>query len=140
MHKIGFGSIILGSIFGTILVVFMFSPLPFLSTDNQQASAFSFLTPFGGKVTSVLICTCVNNGDAVRQKKLVYVSSPRGGTFIKDLTTRVYRNNAVSMGNWVVGLAGTTEQCWEQVGKACQEIGQGKLMRMVGTSGVGFGF
>ena len=112
-------------------------------TYSSQVLAFSsigFNTPFGGKVTMTMKCTC--NNDQGGQKILVYVGSPKGGTFIKNLATRVYKNNAVSMGNWVLGLAGTNEQCQMQnyYPYFCYTIGQGKAITMVGTSGFGFGF
>ena len=96
--------------------------------------AISFSTPFGGRVTFIQKCTCLNNGDLIRQKELVYVGSPKGGAFIKDLSTRVYKHNSVSTGNWVLGLAGMSEGCSIQVERSCVQIGQGKLMSKVGTS------
>lgn len=115
-----------------VFVVIIFFLIPLWA--GAFSFSFSFFTPFGGRVTYTQDCTCINNGDKARQKKIVYVSSPRGGTFTKDSSTKVYKYNAVSSGNWVLGLAGMSEGCSIQAGKFCVQIGQGKLMSKVGTS------
>lgn len=141
MNKLDIRTLLYTTFWGVAIIGIIFSPLPPLSNQNQQASAVSFLSPFGGKVTFIINCTCVVSGDLARQKKLVYIGQPKGGTFTKDLTTRVYMNHAVSVGNWVLGLAGMSQTCQVQVGKFCVNVGSGKLMTKVGTSGAtGLGF
>ena len=107
-------------------------------TTEQSQSLLSMNTPFGGRVLFTMSCSCNTNGDSARQKTLVMVGSPSNAMFIKDMTTRVYQKNSVSMSNWVLGLAGQSEGCSQQVGYYCTQIGQGKLIKMVGTSGFGF--
>lgn len=87
------------------------------------------------------------------QGHLIHVSNPNGGDFITDFSSKVYRENNFSKGNYVVGLAKNEEKECKGVTKtkaaeaiikcffgdcdpknACKDHGKGKIIDIIGTS------
>ncbi len=92
-------------------------------------------TPFGGKVLYTqdcdpLLCSGAN--------QLVGIGPPKGGIFAETGSTILYREYDISVGNWVLGLAGSLKVCWNFVcvfdGCICIPIGAGPEIEMIGTS------
>jgi hypothetical protein len=98
--------------------------------------------PFGGRVTGIESCDPYNPpcfcGGA---EELITVGSPRGGTFAKNMNTRIYDFDDWSVGNWVLGLAHFYDDtCFVQIigpeGEClyCLSIGSGPEINIMGTS------
>lgn len=87
------------------------------------------------------------------QGHLIRVSNPNGGDFITDFSSKVYRENKFSVGNYVVGLAeGGEKECKGVTKKkaagavircffgdcnpknACADHGTGRIIKIIGTS------
>ena len=107
------------------------------SSFNQLFTALDLFggTPFGGKVLFTQDCDPLLCGGA---NQLVGVGPPRGGIFAETRSTTLYREYDISVGNWVLGLAGSIEVCWNFVclfdGCICIPIGAGPEIEMIGTS------
>lgn len=91
--------------------------------------------PFGGKVLYTQDCDPLFCGGA---NQLIGVGPPRGGVFAETRSTTLYREFDISVGNWVLGLAGPFEVCWNLVcsfdGCVCVPTGGGAEIEIIGTS------
>ena len=122
-----------------------------ISLPGVSIPGVSSNIPFGGKIESSDRCDAIC-GDKF-QGHLIHVGNPKGGDFVDDNTTTVYREKSFSVGSWVVGLAKnqerscggvTTEKAIEAVIKcffgdcnpenACADHGKGKVISKIGTS------
>ncbi len=107
------------------------------SSFNQLFTALDPFggTPFGGKVLFTQDCDPLFCGGA---SQLVGVGPPRGGVFAETRSTTLYREYDISVGNWVLGLSGSFEVCFNFIcsfeGCMCIPTGGGFEIEMVGTS------
>lgn len=86
---------------------------------------------FGGSIEDIDRCVCSNN-------ELVEIGSPKGGTFIKDRTTKVYDKNNFDEGKMVVGLASGQSACIKLkisiTGLQCKLDKIAPVIQIVGTN------
>lgn len=84
--------------------------------------------PFGGRVLIKYYCNCSNNYQ-------LFIGPPRGGWFIEDSGTIIYREYNLNPPAWSLGLADANLQCLQYYGYTCITAGPGgPHIRMVGTS------
>lgn len=106
-------------------------------TTSRSLGAFGgFGIPFGGKVIFTEGCASFFCGGA---NELIHVGPPRGGVFAINSTTNTYEFYNWSVGNWVLGLAGGFDICFEQVcipgvDCICVPVGGGPAVEIIGTS------
>lgn len=105
---------------------------------------------FGGKIESSKRCDILCDDF---QGHLIHVGPPKGGDFVTNFSSKVYRENNFSEGNYVVGLAKDEEIECKGVTKkkgavavircffgdcdpknACEDHGKGKVITKIGTS------
>ena len=99
---------------------------------RSKAQAFSLGLPFGGKITSVLPCTCP--ADLGWQ---ITVGPPRPGVYMyQPGFSMLFMNyNIFRPGAWVVGIATTYVPCLQISITGCIPVSTGGLLiRLIGTS------
>lgn len=122
-----------------------------LSLPGVSLPGLSSNISFGGKIENSDRCDSIC-GEKF-QGHLIHVGSPKGGDFVNDFSTKVYKENDFSKGNYVVGLAKNQERKCEGVTaektieagikcffgdcnpeNACADHGKGKIIKIIGTS------
>jgi len=99
---------------------------------SNITQAISFGTPFGGRITSVIPCTCPTNFGWQ-----ITVGPPKPGVFMyKPGTSKLFSYFRIfSPGPWVLGTANGYSPCLQISGTGCAPGGSGGLIiRLVGTS------
>lgn len=89
-------------------------------------------SPFGGRITSIIPCTCSVPPTMLK----ITVGQPRGGSFlfIPGVST-LYRNYKLLPPSWVLGTSIGRRECLVGIPPACTSAGfGGTIIRMVGTS------
>ncbi len=86
---------------------------------------------FGGRILMTIPCTAnLNPTD-----KLIVVGPPRGGSFLKTTTTRVYSYRSLLPTKWVLGVARNFYGgCRVGLGPFSFDIGFGRKIKFLGTS------
>lgn len=112
--------------FAVILVFALVATIGLVVWNGRDAQA---ATPFGGRVTTVVFCTCSLNF-------LLTVSPPVGGMFIYEpFSTVVYEFHRIPVvGVWLLGLRSSATSCTVFVGKGCASLGSYPVIQMTGTS------
>ncbi len=102
-----------------------------LLVPTDGAKALSFGIPFGGKITSVLPCTCP--GDLGWK---ITVGSPRPGVFMyKPTTSRLYANYSIYRpGAYVLGTSTAYASCMQVSPNGCTPTPGGPVIHPIGTS------
>ena len=107
--------------------------LIFWPFQNNNAHALGLTTPFGGRVLSIIPCTCQYT--AWMLPRVVVVGPPRSGAFLETIFTRLYKYFNVSPGNWVLGIAANYDvACMQTAGTGCAPSGFYPFMLKIGTS------
>ena len=104
-------------------------------TAPSGVEAISLTTPFGGKVMTVIPCTCQYT--SLLMPRVVTVGPPRPGIFLQTIFTRLFTYFNVAPGKSVLGLASNIKMpCMDTAGLACSARvgGPYNIMLMVGTS------
>ncbi len=87
---------------------------------------------FGGRVLNVIPCTCSFG-------LMLTVGPPVGGTFIYQFgSSTLYKNYSPTTGNWVLGTTLGRSTCLVYAGTSCVSVGNGALIRKMGTSSAPF--
>ena len=102
--------------------------VPVFNTQAYFGSSIGGLTPFGGMVQSMKVCTC-------SATILLTVGDPKGGDFMVTPATILYANFNFTPGRWVLGLAAPVSlACMVYKGNSCVQEGSGKPILIMGTS------
>ena len=146
------------TILATMLVLmFLFLPKNYLNAGfSIPGLSFPVIPgsgdiPLGGKIERSSRCDLFCTEEF--QGHLIHVGDPKGGDFVNDFSSKVYRENSFSKGNYVVGLATNQERTCKGVTKkkaaeaiircifgdcnpknACEDLGTGKVIKIIGTS------
>lgn len=115
------------AIFSLIIIASTFF-IPVSDTQAFFGGSTGGLSPFGGMVSKIIVCTCSSS-------ILITVGSLVGGDFLVTPGTRLYANFNFAPGHWVLGLAlPASLQCLVYAGTSCVNVGSGKPIIMMGTS------
>lgn len=89
---------------------------------------------FGGQITDKISCTC-------SMSTLIKVGSPKGGTFIKTATSKVYDHKALDINNYVLGNTKSSKATCNRLEYdpatrtvRCKRKGSGNVIDKIGTS------
>ncbi|OGN08676.1 MAG: hypothetical protein A3J46_01710 [Candidatus Yanofskybacteria bacterium RIFCSPHIGHO2_02_FULL_41_11] len=117
------------------VTAFLFTAILLLTIPlSVFAVAFSnpFASPFGGRITLVVPCTCSIPPTMLK----ITVGPPMGGSFlfIPKVST-LYKFYKLLPPSWTLGLSAGRRECLVGLPPACTSAGfGGTIIRMVGTS------
>ena len=110
----------------TIACLALGNLLLFFWVKEAQAALVGGLA-FGGRITSTVPCTCTG-------ETLVYVSPPRGGSFIRSYFTRLFGRGRIMPGATILGLSRGFKMCLVTCPSGCCPVGGGLIMTIAGTN------
>ncbi len=105
-------------------------------SQNGEGQSSNSLTPFGGMITYMFVCTCSANLAIYFNDYTQQQSRTNGMPLIYQpgVTTLYPFYNVFSMGSYILGLFQSGGSCTYYVGTSCSSLSVAGQMYMVGTS------
>ena len=108
----------------SFILIYLLMP----SVANALSIPSGFGGAFGGKILTVIPCTCTRS-------LLLIVGPPKGGLFLYvPGLSRLYQNFSLIPGRWILGTSIGKAPCLTGFPPVCIPTGSGAIIRKIGTN------
>lgn len=115
-------------IFVLVAVFFILISLLLPTTATALSFPLNFGGAFGGKILSVIPCTCAFS-------LLLRVGPPKGGSFLYvPGVSKLHQNFSLIPGRWILGTSFGRASCLTGFPPFCAPFGSGAIIRKIGTN------